>query len=187
MAESASSPETSTASAKPKMLVSGCLMGRSCRYDGDAAKAPAQHALRVLDDVVEWVVVCPEEAGGLPTPRPAACFVGGDGEDVLDGRATVQAVAEGTDVTAAFIAGAEEAVRLAQRHDVDMALLKARSPSCGCRQVHQRAALDVDPDVQPGVGVTVAALQRQGVCVHNEEELAALDDDVDPLSLWSDT
>jgi len=90
-------------------IVSACLAGVRCRYDGEDREDP-----KVLELLAggEAVPVCPEQLGGLPTPRSRAEFVGGDGEDVLDGRARVVSE-EGVDVTDFFLRGAEEVLRIA--------------------------------------------------------------------------
>jgi uncharacterized protein YbbK (DUF523 family) len=105
---------------------------------------------------VEAVPFCPEEAGGLGTPRPAAVLVGGDGEAVLDGRARVRND-RGEDVTEAFLDGARQALDVARQNGCAVAYLKERSPSCGCAQVH------MEKGVAKGCGVTTALLRRSGV------------------------
>ena len=136
-------------------LVSACLLGVRCRYDGRDALRPELQALLAGRTVIP---VCPEQLGGLPTPRPAAQPCGGDGHDVLDGRAAVR-TDDGADVTAQFRRGAEEVLKIAQLYGADEALLKARSPSCGCGRVWRDGA------VQDGDGVTAAALKRKGIRV----------------------
>ena len=107
--------------------------------------------------------VCPEELGGLGTPRPASELCGGEGLAVLDGRARVQRVDGGGDVTAQFVSGAEEAWRLGA--GASSAILKARSPSCGCGEAHR------DGGVRPGDGVFAALLRREGLTILTDEEL----------------
>ncbi len=150
-----------------KILVSRCLLGHAVRYDG-GAHGP-------LDLLLRWqaegrvVALCPELAGGLPTPRPPAEIPGGQGGAVLDGLATVRTQA-GVDVGAAFRAGAAAALALVREHGIRLAVLKARSPSCGNRETYdgsfggRRVA---------GEGVAAAALRRAGVQVFSEEELDA--------------
>ncbi len=141
--------------AKPKVLVSACLLGRACRFDGrDKTTPPLIEALE--KGAVEAVPFCPEEAGGLGTPRPAATLRGGGGHDVVEGRAQVINEA-GDDVTEAFLAGGRLAVEEARAHRCEAAYLKERSPSCGCGQVH------TDHGVAQGCGVTAALLQRAGI------------------------
>lgn len=109
------------------VLVSACLVGVRSRYDGRAA-TDRKLLTRLRGKAI--VPVCPEQLGGLPTPRLPAQIVGGDGRDVLAGRARVVRC-DGKDVTREFIRGAREAARLAKRLGVKTAYLKARSPSCG--------------------------------------------------------
>ena len=137
------------------ILVSACLVGVRCRYDGRAATS-AEVCAELGDGPL--VALCPEELGGLLTPRAGASFVGGDGEAVLDGRARV-VLEDGVDVTAQFLEGARRAVDLARAAGVQEAVLKERSPSCACAMVHREGAL------VPGTGVTAAALRRSGIRV----------------------
>lgn len=146
------------------ILVSACLAGRACRFDGAAAP----------DDVVTTLVaegravlVCPEEDGGLGTPRPAAEIVGGDGHDVLEGRARVL-TRSGADVTEHYVRGAQIALETARRSGATAAILKARSPSCGKGCVYDGSFGRV---LQEGDGVTAALLQREGIEVVTEEDV----------------
>ncbi|MHC4957184.1 MAG: 2-thiouracil desulfurase family protein [Planctomycetota bacterium] len=138
-----------------KVLVSACLLGRACRYDGTDENCP-DLADALARQGMEAVAFCPEESGGLSTPRPAAHFVGGDGDDVADGNATVR-TREGGDVTEQFLEGARAAVRAAADAGCRTAFLKERSPSCGCALVHTADGLT------RGCGVTAALLRRAGV------------------------
>lgn len=145
-------------------LVSACLLGRACRYDGGSrpSEAVAAAVAAWSAEGVRIVPVCPEELGGLGTPRPPAELSGGDGSRVLAGEARVLR-RDGTDVTAAFVAGAHAAAQAAP--DADRALLKARSPSCGAGSCHQDGA------VRPGDGVFAALLRARGIRVGTEEDL----------------
>jgi uncharacterized protein YbbK (DUF523 family) len=105
---------------------------------------------------VVLVPACPEELGGLGTPRPSAELVGGDGDAVLDERARV-VDERGRDVTAAFVEGARRALEIARVAQATEAWLTERSPSCGCRATH------VDGRVVPGSGVAAALLRREGI------------------------
>lgn len=149
-----------------KLLVSRCLLGHRVRYDG-GAHGPFE-LLQQWHDEGRVVALCPEVAGGLPTPRPPAEIAGGQGGAVLDGSLAVLTDA-GVDVTAAFVAGAEIALRLVQQHDIRVALLKARSPSCG--NTHNYDG-HFDGTLVAGEGVTAALLKRHGVKVFNETQLA---------------
>ncbi len=148
-----------------KILVSACLLGQAVRYDG-GAHGPFAELLhwQAQGRVRPW---CPGVAGGLRTPRAAAEIVGGQGAQVLDGLVQVRSI-EGADVSAAFVAGAQIAERLVQQHGIRIAVLKARSPSCGNRHSYDGS---FSGNLVAGEGVTAAALRRLGVQVFNESEL----------------
>ncbi|WP_267400867.1 DUF523 domain-containing protein [Pseudomonas sp. GM_Psu_2] len=150
-----------------KILVSRCLLGHRVRYDG-GAHGPFD-LLGVWQSEGRIVPLCPEVAGGLPTPRPPAEIPGGQGGAVLDGRVAVVTVG-GEDVTTAFVAGAEAALELIARHGIRLAVLKARSPSCGNLENYDGSFSGTRV---AGEGVTAAALKRAGVAVFNETELVA--------------
>ncbi|MDR0209546.1 MAG: DUF523 domain-containing protein [Pseudomonas putida] len=149
----------------PKVLVSACLLGQRVRYDGRDSGYP--------DVLQRWqaegrvVPLCPEVAGGLPTPRPPAEIPGGQGAAVLDGQAQVVTVT-GMDVSEAFLAGARQALALVRQHGIRVAVLKAGSPSCGNRLTYDGTFSGVKV---PGEGVTTALLRREGVQVFSELEL----------------
>ena len=130
-------------SRKETVLVSSCLVGLCTRYDSQT---------KINPDCMErlaaatWIPVCPEQLGGLPTPRAPADITGGTGLDVLHGRARVH-TRDGTDVSAHFIRGAHQVLEIARRQAISRALLKARSPSCGVTRQ----------------GVTAALLLEQGI------------------------
>jgi uncharacterized protein YbbK (DUF523 family) len=151
-----------------RVLVSACLAGRSCAYDGTHRAHP-----EILKLVREGraVLVCPEEEGGLPTPRPAAEINGGRGDRVLDGAARVVTDA-GDDVTQVYLDGARVAVDRAQEEQCRAAILKARSPACGCAGVYDGT---FSRTLQAGDGVTAAALRRAGMELWTEEELSSPD------------
>ena len=152
------------------VLISACLAGRNCRYDGTGAY---EDAVARLVAEGRAVLVCPEVDGGLATPRPAAEIVGGTGGDVLAGRARVVTV-EGTDVTDAYLKGARRALETARREGATTAILKARSPSCGKGRVHDGTFSGA---LHPGDGVTAALLRAEGVTVLNDEEVARAPED----------
>ncbi|EJM79211.1 DUF523 domain-containing protein [Pseudomonas sp. GM55] len=148
-----------------KILVSRCLLGHRVRYDGGAS-GPFDQLQQWLDEG-RVVPLCPEVAGGLPTPRPAAEIPGGQGAQVLDGQALVITV-EGEDVSAAFLSGAYQALELVQKHGIRIAVLKANSPSCGNLLTYDGTFSGVKVS---GEGVTAALLKRHGVQVFSELEL----------------
>lgn len=148
---------------RPVYLVSACLLGFPCAYDGGARLQARLLALAARG----WVApICPEAAGGLPTPRTPAEIAGGDGYDVLDGRARVVTIA-GEDVTAAYLRGAECALLAAQRYSIARAILKQRSPSCGSSCIYDGTHTG---NLRAGPGVTAALLRRRGVDVWSEED-----------------
>ncbi|MEB2516657.1 DUF523 domain-containing protein [Pseudomonas sp. YuFO20] len=149
-----------------KILVSRCLLGHRVRYDGGAS-GPFDQLQAWLDEG-RVVPLCPEVAGGLPTPRAAAEIPGGQGGEVLDGQASV-ITTEGEDVSAQFLSGAYLALELVQRHGIRIAVLKANSPSCGNLLTYDGTFSGVKVT---GEGVTAALLRRHGVQVFSELELA---------------
>jgi uncharacterized protein YbbK (DUF523 family) len=139
-----------------KILVSACLLGVNCRYDGGNSRD--ENAINRLK-TGELIPVCPEEAGGLSTPRPPVEIVGGDGNDVLDGKAKVMTV-DGEDKTEEFLKGARHALALAQSQGVTRVILKAKSPSCGCGTIYDGS---FSGTLISGDGVTTALLKRHGI------------------------
>ncbi len=113
-------------SPKKNCLISACLLGLCTRYDGKIRQDKFDFS---LVEEYRLIPVCPEQLGGLPTPRPAADIVDGDGHDVLRGKARVLSH-EGDDFTSEFIKGAEQILKIAKLLNCRSALLKARSPSC---------------------------------------------------------
>jgi uncharacterized protein YbbK (DUF523 family) len=143
------------------VLVSACLVGEMCRYDGKSKhSSPVMRAL----EGKEVVPICPEAGAGLGIPRPSVDLSGGTGEAVLEGRA--RAVDRtGKDRTAAFRHGAELALEAARRFDATVAVLKERSPSCGSQSTH------VDGALVRGRGVAAALLHSAGIILLSDEEL----------------
>ncbi len=141
-----------------KILVSACLLGVNCRYDGGNSR---NDKLKEHKQTDELIPVCPEESGGLPTPRPAVEIVGGDGNDVLDGKAKVM-TADGQDKTKEILKGAQHALELAQSKGATSVIFKARSPSCGCGEIYDGS---FSGTLTSGDGVTTALLKRHGIDV----------------------
>lgn len=137
-----------------KILMSACLLGVCCRYDGGGQACPA--ALRLLAGH-QIVPVCPEILGGLPTPREPA--------ERRDGRVVSRT---GADVTAAYRRGAQETLRLARLYGCEAAVLKERSPSCGSGQIYDGT---FSRTLTPGDGVTAELLKAGGIRVIGESEL----------------
>jgi len=151
------------------VLVSACLVGRACRYDGDrgGSEALGQVLADLAAEGARLVAVCPEELGGLGTPRPPASLAGGDGAAAWAGRARVLRNDGGGDVTAAFLDGAMLARLAAGAARPALAILKARSPSCGVGRTWRDGA------VRDGDGVFAALLREQGVPLTDDEALVA--------------
>ncbi len=141
------------------ILVSACLAGVACRYDG---KANTQEKIVQLVNEGKAMAVCPEVLGGLETPR-ASC------EQVVDEQGHIRIMnIEGEDCTETFEKGAEITCQIAQLISADMAILKQRSPSCGCGKVydgHFRGQLI------EGDGLAAQKLKSLGIRVLSEEDL----------------
>lgn len=146
------------------ILVSSCLLGITAKYDGGNNSVPS---LIDLCSTGLIVPVCPEQLGGSPTPRPPAEIRGGTGEDVLKGRARVY-TSGGEDITGLFIKGAREVLNICLMFRVKEAILKERSPSCGCSLIYDGTFQSVRIK---GQGVTAALLSMEGICVYSEEQL----------------
>lgn len=143
-----------------RLLVSACLLGLCCRYDGGSKPCPAVMALTKKHEIVP---VCPEQLGGLPTPRPPA-------EIQADGR-VVNSL--GQDVTSAYEKGAAEALLLCQTLQCGGAVLKARSPSCGCESVYDGSFTGA---LIPGRGITARRLKEAGIPIWSEENLPEIEE-----------
>jgi uncharacterized protein YbbK (DUF523 family) len=136
-----------------KVLVSACLLGYRCRYNGQLLEGK-----RIPEDPTLLIPVCPEELGGLPTPRSPSFFedehTGADIVSGVGGRVITEA---GEDRTDAFLAGARRTLAIAREAGARKAYLKERSPSCGCHTVY------VQGKQFRGKGVTAALLEKNGI------------------------
>ncbi len=145
-------------------LVSACLAGINCKYSGEN---------NYDEKVVKLVrnnkatLICPEQLGGLKTPRATAEILNGTGEDVLDGKAKV-ITSENEDVTQEFIKGAEETLKIAKLLNIKKAVTKSQSPSCGCQKIYDGS---FSKKLVDGDGVTVALLKRNGIEVITDKQL----------------
>ncbi|MCE9595128.1 MAG: DUF523 domain-containing protein [Planctomycetes bacterium] len=148
------------AKAEP-VLVSACLLGRECRYDGRHNRDSALERDLAARGMTA-IPFCPEEHGGLGTPRPAAWIETSGAAAVLDGRERVLTDA-GADVTKQFVDGANGALEACKLHGIRRAFLKERSPSCGVCNTHAGGKLVAGP------GVTAELLARNGVRVEGVE------------------
>jgi uncharacterized protein YbbK (DUF523 family) len=154
-----------------KILVSACLLGAKVRYHGGDA-ACDHPVLRRWAREGRLVTVCPEQDGGLPTPRPPAEIVGAGGGGAVVARAAVVRTAAGVDVTEAYRRGAERALAVAREQGIRVAILKEGSPSCGSSTIYDGAFSGTRV---AGAGVTAALLRANGIRVFNEQELDAAD------------
>ena len=136
-------------------LVSACLLGSECRSKGDGCPC---EGIKALAERHTLIPVCPEQLGGLSTPRPPAERQG----DRVTNR-------EGGDVTEAYESGAERALRIAKLNNVSVAILKAKSPSCGSGRIYDGT---FSGRLIPGDGVCARLLKDAGIKVFSEEDYA---------------
>lgn len=163
-----------------KILMSACLLGQKVRYDGrDCLQSNARLQTWVLAKSI--ITICPEMAGGLPTPRlPAEIQGKKTGVDVLNSDAKVT-TKNGNDVTIAFMDGAQKTLALAEKNNVKIAILKAKSPSCGSLSVYDGS---FSGNLIPGMGITAALLNQHGILVFDEDHI---DEALNAAELMSNT
>jgi uncharacterized protein YbbK (DUF523 family) len=138
-------------------IVSACLMGINCRYDGK--NSINRDAFEFIDkENLNPVPVCPEQLAGLPTPRKR-CEIEGDGFEVLEGKSKVISE-DGKDMSEFFIKGAKEVLKIAKITGSKIALLKSRSPSCGAGNIYDGTFTG---NIRKGYGVTAALLRKNGI------------------------
>lgn len=143
-----------------RILVSACLLGVGCRYDGQSKPIPQVEQLLKEHTCIP---VCPEILGGLPTPRPPAER---QGSRIVN--------KEGEDVTDAFIRGTAEVLRLAALYRCKAVLLKEKSPSCGSGQIYDGTFTGT---LVEGDGLTAELFKRQGITVYGESQIRELIND----------
>ena len=149
----AAGADTADEASEPKILVSACLAGIPCRYDGKSTPVP--EIVRLVEEGLA-VPFCPECAGGLETPRTPA--------EISGGRVLTR---DGRDVTEAFEAGAVLAAAAAKEHGIVTAVLKSKSPSCGSGEIYDGSFTG---RLVPGEGVTARALREAGINVITEKD-----------------
>lgn len=142
---------------KEKLLISACLLGENCKYNGGNNYTAAVEQLKERFDLLP---VCPEQDGGLPTPRESS--------ERLGDRVVSKS---GNDVTAQFSRGAQHALDTAQGNGCTRALLKERSPSCGCGAIYDGTFTGT---VIEDDGVTAALLKAHGITVYGESRIQEL-------------
>ncbi|WP_050606700.1 DUF523 domain-containing protein [Clostridium niameyense] len=149
------------------ILISACLCGVNCKYNG---KNNLNEKVLKLFKEGRAVLVCPEQLGGQETPRAAHEIINSTGAEVLDGNAKILGP-EGDDATEQFIRGAYEALKIAKECDAKIAVLKARSPSCGLSKIYDGSFTGKKKD---GNGVTAELLSRNGIKIYTEENIDEL-------------
>jgi uncharacterized protein YbbK (DUF523 family) len=146
-------------------LISACLLGVRCAWSGDG-RYKNNRAVQ-LSKVETLIPVCPEQLGGLPTPRAPQEIQGGTGDDILNGKCRV-INKDGQDVTREFIKGAEETLNIACQLNINEFIAKSGSPSCGCAQIYDGS---FSGRLIDGDGVTTALLKRNGLKIIPGEDL----------------
>ncbi|MCL6612712.1 MAG: DUF523 domain-containing protein [Peptococcaceae bacterium] len=147
------------------ILVSACLAGILCKYNGTYNNVP--EIIQLVDRGLA-IPVCPEVLGGGSVPREPNEIVGGDGYAVLDGKARVM-TPSGVDCTGLFVRGAEKVLEIAEKNNVRVAVLKERSPSCGSSLIYDGT---FSGRKIRGCGVTAAILRKAGIEVCSEENFS---------------
>ena len=142
---------------KQPILVSACLLGVCCRYDGESK--PCEEIIKLREKYI-LIPICPEVDGGLPTPRTPSERVG---DKVL--------MRDGKDVTENYRRGAEEALRKAKEFGCNIAILKARSPSCGSGKIYDGS---FSGNLTDRDGVCAELLKKNGISVFTENEIDLL-------------
>ena len=146
------------------ILVSSCLCGEKCKYNG--GDNLNEQVLKYLEGE-EIVQVCPEVMGGLSTPRTPSEIVGGTAKDVIQGKAKVL-TQSGEDVTSFFLSGAYKTLELIRQFQIKKAILKAKSPSCGKGKIYDGA---FHGQLISGHGITAELLLEEGIEVMTEVEV----------------
>jgi uncharacterized protein YbbK (DUF523 family) len=155
-----------TSHEKNKIIVSSCILGKKVRYNG----AHAKYKHDFLDDLKKsnlLISCCPEILAGCKVPRLAAEISGGNGYDVIDGKAKIL-MSDGVDVTDVFMRGAKYVLDIAIYHNVKMAILKDKSPSCGSSLQYNG---EFNGNIISGIGVLSALLIRNNIKVFNAENI----------------
>ena len=138
---------------KKRILVSACLVGIKCRYDG---KEKENKELLALSDEFDFFPMCPEELGGLPTPRVPS--------EIRDGKVINK---DGVDVTEKYLRGAEATLKICRICNFDTVVLKSKSPSCGKGLIYDGS---FSGNLVHGNGITTDYLLKNGIKVYSEDE-----------------
>lgn len=146
------------------IVVSACLIGENCKYNGGNNKN--ETVLKYLEDK-EYITICPECSGGLETPRQPSEIIDGEGIDIIEGRSKVVSKI-GKDVTFEYKKGAEISLEIAKKYNVEEAILKEGSPSCGVNKIHNGEFKGIK---KKGKGVTAALFKSNGIKIKSEKDL----------------
>ncbi|MCY6483550.1 DUF523 domain-containing protein [Clostridium aestuarii] len=149
------------------IVISACLCGVNCKYNGK--NNLNEEILKFLQEG-RAVLICPEQMGGLETPRIPHEICGGDGGDVLDEKTKV-INPKGGDSSLQFIKGAHESLNIAKKVGAKVAILKAKSPSCGCGEIYDG---NFSATKIKGNGVTAELFLRNGIKVYTEKNFHSL-------------
>lgn len=145
------------------ILVSACLFGEDCKYNGGNN---FNSLLKQLLKDQKVLLICPEQLGGLPTPRTPAEIQEGDGKDVLAGKSWV-INKNGDNITSNFIKGARLTLAKAKTENISLAILKSNSPSCGVNKIYDGT---FSTQLKTGDGVTTALLKDNNISVISDED-----------------
>jgi uncharacterized protein YbbK (DUF523 family) len=161
-------------------LISACLCGVNCKYSGK--NNLNKDCLKLLEED-QAILICPEQLGGLTTPRNSAEILGGTAKDIVNkGRGKVLTKA-GEDVTEAFIRGAEESINIAKSSGTIAAILKEGSPSCGCNYIYDGS---FSGNKIEGEGITAYMLKEAGIEVISDVEYSVKVEESNKLIFLSD-
>lgn len=140
-----------------KILISACLLGINCKYNG---KNNYNSLIEKLKEKYILIPICPEQMGGLSTPRNPSEI---KGDKVIS--------SAGDDVTINFIAGANKALDIAKKDNISIAILKEGSPSCGSNYIYDGTFTKTKVD---GMGITARLLKNNNIKIYNENEIESL-------------
>lgn len=143
------------------LIVSACLLGINCKYSGSNN---LNEKVKELCSKMNVIPICPEQLGGMATPRKPAEIKAGSGKEVLDGKARVFDK-DGIDVTEYYISGAKEALKIVKMFNAKKAILRANSPSCGCGTIYDGTFTGKKIN---GNGVTAELFKKNGIEAVNE-------------------
>lgn len=148
------------------IIVSSCMLGINTRYD---RKSNSIGILEKFSSLCKFIPICPEQLGGLPTPRHPCEIICGSGEDVLNGSSIVTDI-YGHDLTKEFLEGARQVQKIISLCHISAAILKERSPSCGCKEIYDGSFTHT---IRYGQGVTSSMLRKLGIPLYSEDDITA--------------